>query len=631
MEGMLAIRPQSPVDAALELSGQIPSDGEAAYHRVRALARLGAALGRGNDPRVPGLFKAAYQVVEKVAGADQQARSLAFLARLAAPYQNVSVWFSRARQIASDMPAELDRDTQEAMMTANLTAQTAMEADWNMQRTPYDTLGARVRAIADVAAEMIAAGVKAEDVFTYAEVQAATITGRPMDEIYRQHTLEYIAARRTAPADEALPAHPRPLPELEVELLAHERVPPDRKGYYARLLVNAAHPLAAAGDPRAAQVLEQAASSLDEVEGGYRAQILLEIARLERRIGREDRAGQLEQQAEIVARSDPGLLGGYPKWLAQVGRTHAASLREIGNMGKILMKSRYFSDQALANLAITLAEEDLEGATLLANEIQDDLQRARAYAGIAAQAPEDRVKELLGRVSTFRRELDERQASFVLYEAVLAAAPLKRETALELARSIKPADLRASALVQTARAAEIAGQPAGQLWFEASEAARQALEPVELTGASLAYALAALGEHSVAQQPEQAESYWQAAVRAANSETGDLLRVSALTEIGSSMRAARPEQAVELLDQAARLARQLEGLRDCGRAMSAIAALLLPIHEDAALENLAGLRSLGRVNFLDGLAELLPPAVERYGPDLAWQVVQAVGQAEAFF
>lgn len=308
-------------------------------------------------------------------------------------------------------------------------------------------------------------------------------------------------------------------------------------------------------------------------------------------------------------------------------------MRQIAGARGALMKGRFFSDQALANLAIALAGENLQEARVLAGEIQDDLQRARAYAGMAAQSSPEETAGLLEAAFQFQRELDVRQVGFVLYEAALAAAPLNQETALALAGQVAPADLRALALVEIASVAEAFNQPAGPVWEAAAAAARAAQQSsgAEEHGASLAHALAALGGRSAATAPGEAAGYWQAALEAARHEESELMRVSALTRVAEALRASDPQRARGLLEEAARLAWQLDGLHDCGGALSDIYAQLFPIDEAAAVANLAGLRSLGRVNFLDGLDAILPPAAARYGAGLAWELSQALERAEAFF
>jgi hypothetical protein len=632
--GMLSIAPDPPLDEALHVAGQIPAHGEAAYYFVRALARAGGELRLREKPGSDEIFLKAKMAIEDIPEADQQARALAFLTRHASlePAEQ-QAWFSDALAYAESMSTELSQDMQDAVMMSNMAAQTAMEAQWNVRRTPFDTQGARVRAMADVAAEMQAAGLQdnAAEIFARAEAESDQISGGFMDDFYRQHSLDYIAARRKAPAFDRLDAPPRPLFELEKDLLAHEKTPVDQNGTYSRVLLKAAQPLAMIGDQRALQIFEQAVASLAEVDGGYKAQLLLEIATLGRGLDQEEFALDLEKQAEQVARSDPGLLEGYQNWLAQTGREHALSLKQVASSRSMIMKGRYFSDQALANLAIALAREDVDDAYVLAEEIQDDLQHARAMAGIAAQAPDSQRPSLIDRVFQFNRVLNEQQKGFLIKEAALAAAPLNRETALQLASRIEVLELRALALVEIAESFDSGQDEAAPVWEEAAQAARQALAQDQTDISSLAYALAMLGKYFASRDQHQAESFWQPALEAARAEKSLALKVSALSALADSLSKTNPERAMAVLEEASRQAQKLEGLRDYSRARGEINALRFSLDEKNALAEQASLRSLGRVNFLDALVKLIPAAVERYGVEMAWRLYLELSEATDFF
>lgn len=163
--------------------------------------------------------------------------------------------FDAALACVREMPAEADPGVREFASAANMVAQTAPEARWVIDHTPIDTIGARARALADVAAELARAGdSRAEAVFAEAESVAAQIGSEGIQAVFAEHTADYIAARRNPTPEAAQPDLTRA--ELEARLQAAERMPHDGQGFHAITLLNLAKALLAAGQVARARSVE---------------------------------------------------------------------------------------------------------------------------------------------------------------------------------------------------------------------------------------------------------------------------------------------------------------------------------------------------------------------------------------
>ena len=258
VEGLLDRQNETDTLLARQLAGQIPATVDHARYRSLALASAGAALAESDDAAADTFFTQAYEALAAVPGLDTQARTLAELARLrqsSAPDAAANL-FSEALATARKMTAALDEGTLGFATTSSMVTQTAVESRWVAGRTPYDTIGAKARALADIARKMAdAQDPRAEATFDEAESVAAMIeqnaSGLAPDlltldsdlvgarKVFHEHTLDYIAARRH-PHPEHPPAEPSAA-EVERRLLAAEIGPSDDAGFYPRAAADRCH------------------------------------------------------------------------------------------------------------------------------------------------------------------------------------------------------------------------------------------------------------------------------------------------------------------------------------------------------------------------------------------------------
>ncbi len=254
VEGLLDRHDEADTLLARQLAGQIPPTADHAHYRSLALAKVGAVLAEPDRAAADTLFALAHEAVADVSGLDTQARTLADLARLRQPTapDAAADLFAEALAVVRRMTAELDQETLGFVTTSSMVTQTAVESRWVAGRTPYDTIGAKARVLADVAGEMaVCQDPRAGATFDEAEAVAALIEqntsgaapGRFMldsdlagaGKVFHEHTLAYIEARRHS-GPQPPPQEPPPA-EVEQRLLAAETIPVDRAGFYPRAAV----------------------------------------------------------------------------------------------------------------------------------------------------------------------------------------------------------------------------------------------------------------------------------------------------------------------------------------------------------------------------------------------------------
>jgi hypothetical protein len=633
VEGLLARGHAEDLALVRQVAAQIPAAGEDAANRALALAQIAVRLSGETADQATALFNEAATCAEAIPGLDSRGRTLAQLAgwRASSDEAQAKALFDQALAAVRAMSAELDAASRELVATANIVAQTVTEAAFVARRTPFDTLGAKARALADIAAELARAhDGRAASVFTEAEEIAAQIGAGDIQAVFREHTVEYIAARRSPPpaAEPSIPSLPA---DLEAQLQALERVPPDEQGFYARALLSLANALLAGGEPAQARpVLERSEAASAQASGGFKAELWLAIADGWRAVGDEARAKALAEAALRLAGDEADFPTRYVTWLAERGRQAVTELREIAAVRGMIQKRRFYSAGALAQMAQSLAATDPAGAEVLAGNIQDPYQAARAYAAIAgrlAQTQGERAEALLQMVEDRAMALPVDQRDVVLAGAVEILTPLDKHSAQRLSTLITDVGRRALALSSLAANQPAQDQAAEPLWAEVWQMAQQAAAP----GAALALALAHLGQHWADISEARAAQAFDQALGAARGEPSPAERVDALTQVALALSRSATEQARQILTAAEEAARRLDGPRAQGRALSRLAAVWLDLDAAQAGRLLADLRRLGRENFLDGVAQIAPGVARLGGTALIGQLFEALEAAEAFF
>jgi hypothetical protein len=621
--------PESQQHAAM-IAASLPSQGDEAYDTGRLWVRLGSLSSVQNQPdQARQAFALARQTALQLPGADQRARLLAELAfwQLPVETQVAQEDFTQAIEMARGMPVELDEGIRDFISSANMAAQTSMEAHWVQDQNPFDTLGAKARALADVAYWLARAGdSRASAIFSEAEGLANQIGSQDMQLAFSEHTHDYLAERRSAAqAGKPMEIAPPALSSLQLEsaLQALEAPPPDRKGFHARALLALARAILDQDPERAGQILDRAEAVSGQAQGGYLGRVLLDLAELRRKIGQEDHAIELEKRAQNEATSATDLPALYRAWLAEQGRTAAASFREVAAVRGAIFKGAFYSDRVLADMAASLASKHPEDAMELTHKIKDLSQRGRALAAVAAFAPPEQAEPIVEDILALREQVE--RFDFLLLEALRALAPRRPDLARKLCIVLESPDMQV--LGQVELASVLDGEPANQAWQKAWELAAQA------PGGSvaLANALARLGRFWHTLKDQRAAAAFERAIQAARDEPSSSQRVEALLDVQAIMLPLLPVPARQVLEEATRLAPQLDGIRECGRAISDIAAAWMELDPSRACHLLADLRRLGRGNFLDGITQAAPVIARRWGADLAWQIFQSMQQAEAFF
>lgn len=632
VEGLVVDATADNLDLAREVALQIPRQDDDAMNRAEALARVAAVLAEQGNPQAGALFKEAEQSTETIPGQDDRARALARIARLwaASDCDQAHRLFDAALTSAREMPVDADSGVREFASAANMVAQTAPEARWVIDHTPIDTIGAKARALADVAAELARAGdPRAEAVFTEAESVAAQIGSTGIEAVFAEHTADYIAARRRPAPDSPLP--PVDAASLESRLQASERVPRDGEGFHAITLLNLARALLAAGEEgQARSVLERAIVVAEAADGGFQAKHLADAATLLRRAGDEETAGRLDTKVSQLADTEADLPTSYRAWLAERGREVVTTLREVAMTRAGFVKRRYYSDKALSQMAESLAAEDPDGAELLAEEIRDASLRTRAHAtalGYLARRDDPGAGRVEQMIEETVRMAPEHDRDYLRAEAVAVLAPLYSGGARRFGDGIEADDLKVTALVEIGAALVAEGQAAAEVWDEAWQVAQGVVRKT----ATLARALARLGRHWAEAGDSRAAEAFTLALEAARVEPSGVERADALTQIAVAMSPSGADEARAILEEAEATARQLDGARARGRALSRIAGAQMDLDPARACHLLANLRRLGRPNFLDGLAQIVPGAATLGGAPLLWQIFEAIEQTSAFF
>ncbi len=650
----LALRSAAPegdahsLEAAWSYSGQLNGEGDAADASSHALAEVGWALALRQDARSQMAFDHSRVATLGITALDQAARALAHLARLEAPFNPAQAHrdFRAAIAKAHEMPAYVVPILADISNIITMVTQTVGQQDWIRRQTPYDVMGAKARALADVAAELQQAGevhalfddTASAQCFAEAEELAAKIPDMGMHGQFAEHTRAYIADRRTRLPE---PPHPpRSLAEIEVNLQAAEQRMPDPKGFLTRALLSLARALSVAHPVLLRGLLQRAEVALSGVNPGYVASLLLEIAGLYRSIGQDQTAARLEQKGVVTAGEDPGLLLGYTKWLQQHG-LEEASLREVMTTRAGLAKESFYSQQALANMTASLVTSDLASAKEMLKRLVEPMQRARALAALAGVLTENdaapMMQEILalavrqgiapatpGAVGVYGTSSS---TDLILSEALHVLAPVQPERAQQLAQALTSPALKAQALVELAVSPVTAPKDAAELW----EQAWAVCSITKTQDTELSEVLARQGEHWAQLGDPRAEAAFINAVQAARSDPSDLRKVRALTAVASRMINWRARFAGEILEEAANGARQLAGVRECGRVLSDTAAVWMELEPSRAMAILAELRFLGYANFLDGVSQVIPSAVRRWGADLGVKLDQALQAGVLFF
>jgi hypothetical protein len=187
--------------------------------------------------------------------------------------------------------------------------------------------------------------------------------------------------------------------------------------------------------------------------------------------------------------------------------------------------------------------------------------------------------------------------------------------------------LKAQALLWLAQAQTSDIVSSGSLWEELWQMA-QTGDP---QGAAWGITLASLARTFTQAGDARAGQAVDLALAAARAETSLLQRADALRQIALAVLSKQPDQARIILHEAEVTARKLEGLRDCGRVLGDISAVWMRLDPAEACHLLSELRYFGRMNYLDAIAQVAPPVIERWGIDLGWQIYQAIQAAERFF
>ncbi|MCL7454779.1 MAG: tetratricopeptide repeat protein, partial [Anaerolineae bacterium] len=654
--GLLLSDTSEGLDVARQLVGQIPAEGDDAGERARALAHIAVHLAaEGQAREAAGLFAEAATCADKVPIPDDRARVMATVARLrfASEPDAAQAGFQAAAAALAEMEVELDAGTQEAVSAANIVVQAAPESRWVVGHIPFDTVGAKARAMADVALAMAEAGAPgAQELFDQAEEVAASIPSSGIDALFGQHARDYITAQRALPSEAS--AQPEPA-TLETRLLDLSHPPADSRGFQAQVLLAMARALAQAGEEQQAQsMLQQAYASARASEGGYRARLLAQMAELLEEMGQIDLAGQWAEEARQIAGEDADLLTGYRALLAQMGTAWAADLRRVATSRVLIQKRRYYSDKALAEMAAALAERDLAEAWAVTRTIGDASQRLRAAAVVAGHLAQLATAEFQQAVSSLGlpaglspgddaavwlvrdalvSQLDSGSGvragdhDYLLSAAVEVLAPLAPGAALALSSDLTSLAFRAKALVDAAIGATSRGLPADLMWEQAWAATQTAPEAT----AALALATAQIASHWHGSGDARASEAWTRALDALRAEPSRLERIDASVLVATLMAPSRPDEAQSLLDEARRLVGDLEVGRAQGQALSRIAGAQMELDVERACRLLANLRRAGRDSFLDGLAHIIPEAVRLGGTRLIAQLATSLEEAQDFF
>ncbi len=685
VQGLLDQGHDQALATARQIAAMMPASPDEATHRALALGQIARRLADSRSVGAAGLFDEAGRAAEAGAGLDTQARALARLGRLRHPSDpaQAAKLFDQALSAARAMTAVLDEQAFEGVSAANLVAQTAIEVRHVARRTPYDTIGAKARALADVAAELAAVGdPRAAEVFAEVDAlldqvglghapaapgQQQSVAGgiflgdtgiEAAAEVFREHTLEYIASRRRGLPEDVAPAPIDPQ-ELERLLQASEKLPPDEAGFYARALIGLAEALLAGGDPQRARVaLARAEAAAEGAAGGFRAELWVHLAGLWRALGQEDMAIVLDQKALALAEDEADFGAQYRAWLAQRGRQVVVDLAEVAMVRGAIQKRRHYSDRALAQMAQSLAVEDAEQALRLARDIGDPQQWALAYAAVAGHlalgegagkedadlerrgpregdaAPErlgPRVGEMVQEILDRLEPLPGDQRDLAINGAVEVLARLDPSRAQRLAEAIGDGASRAVALTLVAGEPASSSGEATARWEAAWQAASQPTTQTAESGATWARALTRLAAHWASTGDPRAGQAWDRAERAALAEPWAIARVEALSGLAEALRSMLPERARHILAQAEADARREGNLRGRSKSLGGIAASWMLIDPARACQLLADLWRLGRPNFLDGVARIAPRSVSLGGVALAWRLVEALDAAEGFF
>ncbi len=274
-------------------------------------------------------------------------------------------------------------------------------------------------------------------------------------------------------------------------------------------------------------------------------------------------------------------------------------------------------------MAASLASEHLEDAMALTQKIKDLSQRGRALAAVAAYAPPEQAEPIVEDILALREQVE--RFDFLLLEAIRALAPRRPDLARKLNQALVAPDLQVLGKVELASVLE--DQPAADAW----EQAWQMASTTPGGSVALTNALARLGQFWQTQKDPRAAAVFERALQAARAEASQTQRIEALLDVQRILLPVLPVPARQVLEEATHLAPKLDGIRECGRAISNIAAAWLELDPSRACQLLADLRRLGRGNFLDGITQAVPVIARRWGPDLAWQIYQSIQQADAFF
>jgi hypothetical protein len=349
-------------------------------------------------------------------------------------------------------------------------------------------------------------------------------------------------------------------------------------------------------------------------------------------------------------------LTSYRALLAQMGTTWAAELRQIASARAFMQKRRYYSDKAVAEMALALAERDLEGAWELARSIQDASQRMRAVAAVAGQLARLEPAAFRGAVRIWpqlgelgaqsgdraaarlvRDELSsllqgETSAGpvdrdYLLSAAIQQLAPLAPAAAEELSSDLESPAFIAKALVDVASGTAELGLPADSAWERAWAAAQATAD----ASATLGLAVAHIACRWYAAGDARAGAALARALDALRGESSRLERIDATIEIASALAPFQPDQAQTLLDEARRLAGDLEAGPAQGQALSRIVGAQMELDPGLACRLLADLRRMGRDSFLDGAARLVPGAARLGGTALVERIAGALSEGMSFF
>jgi hypothetical protein len=629
IQGLLRRGGVQDLDTAVLLVGQIPAEGESAALVVKTFAETASVLANRKDQRADELFEKAYQLTTQIPGTDTRGRCLAQLAQLEAPYNKPTAFkiILEAEEIVLGMEEEVDQELQDYISVATMVSQTAVQADYVSRRVPMDFLGSKARALADIASKMVGFNKsRAKRLFRRAESLADRIPAEDIYLIYKEHTVEYIASRRS-PEPETTPQPVRSLTEIEAALQRNEYLPPDAKGFLPRTYLNLAQALVRLDVQKAIQVCKQAERAALDAEGGFRAQVLLQLASLRRQLGQENVAIELERQAVQAAKDNIDLLTGYQTWLVEKGRLAVVSLREIVGQRAVLRKGEYYSDTALAEMALSLVKEHPEEAKILVDGIGDPSQRARGLAGLAGYCPETTEETIIQDIFNLRPGNSPEVFNYALLQAVQILAPLKANLARQLMEAISDLALKAQALLSLALTQSSESVSTDSLWEELWQMAQMG----DPQGVAWAVTLARMASTFTQAGDARTAQAIDLALAAARSEPSLLQRADALRQIALAVLSKQPDQARIVLHEAEATSRKLEGLRDCGRVLSDIAAVWMRFDPAEACQLLSELHYFGRMNYLAAIAQVVPPAIERWGSDMGWQIYQAIQAGEGFF